>query len=353
MKILRYSVIVATLAAAVCAGLHVTALEPSISSSSGTDNSTFRHLLDDNFSLYYVAEESGLPMRTHYSQNEPPLLNGHTVTPEYPAPGEEINIQAEIRNDPLETGSETMEAWLYYSKDEKESWIRIEMDEEERGRLWSATIPAFEEPGTLYYFFGAMDDAENFFFQLPIEDISWATGRHHDYLSVFEDDNKVYTLVPDDLDILSGSVGYDGDTIYFHMEVEGEISGGTITPFEPYLYSVGFYVPDVDLEMGPKPRYVLEHAQHAQFMTFPVVALLDVDKRLAEVPNSGARYFSHRSHLYLRLAMDVIDEEHEYEHIRLAFATSRGMKALPLEIQPEDVSSFINVIFDEFALDVE
>jgi len=206
------------------------ALDPSVTDSSEAKGS-FGPVLDEDFSLYYIKEEADGPLRTHFWENEPPMLHNHIIAPENPGPNDELQVNAEIFNDPMETRSETMEAYLVYSTDGKETWNEEEMLQSDANpQVWTATIPPAGEAGAIYYFFRAFDDADNAFMQLPVEDIDWGTGRHLDYVNVIEDENKVYTIVPDDLDILSGSIGYDGEHLYFHMKVEGEISGGTITP---------------------------------------------------------------------------------------------------------------------------
>jgi len=328
------------------------AMEPHSSQRGKPGVGNYDRVLDSEFSLYYLPDEEGAALMTYIKQNEPPLLRKLSVKPENPGPGDPVAITAEIYNDPLVTRSKTLEVTVSYSIDGKETWRELDMADAGDGKNWTAVIPPAGAPATLHFYFTAMDDAENYYMEVPETDVGWASAEDEDYVNTVSDGNDVYTMVPDNLDILSVGVAYDGELIYVETKVEGEISGGTVTPFEVNVYSAGFYIPTGRREIGPKPRYVLEHSQHAQFITFPVIGLLDVEKGLAEIRSADARYYSHKDRLYMRMEKSVLDQ-HGADYVRLCFGTAMGLNAMPLAIDPKDVTSFINVVFGEHTLDIK
>lgn len=316
------------------------------------NNEQLVNVLGDDFTLYYLEEELGATINTYLDQNEPPMLHHVSVEPAAPRPGDDINITAEIRNNPINTDSRTIGVTLYYSYDGGETWEIEEMsDEIAEGKLWSATIPSMGGTGVLHYYFLAEDDAGNVYAEVPETDVVWASERDEGFLVSLNDENRIYKIVPNDIDILSVSLAYDGELFYFKTVVEGDISAGTITPFYVNLYSVGFFFPDSPGGMGPKPDYVLTHAQHAQFIGFPIIGLLDVDKNLSEIFSADARYFSQRNALYMRLKKSVFDK-HEYDAIRVVFGTANGTHPMPLEIETKDISCFINLAPGGHSLDI-
>ncbi len=316
------------------------------------NNERLGNVLSDKFTLYYLEDELGATIQTYLDQNEPPMLYNLAISPAEPAPGDEITITAEIRNNPVNTDSETMTVTLNYSYDEGETWLDMDMEDQAgEGKSWSATVPPMQNAGTFRYFFLAEDDAGNYYVEVPETDIEWAADKDEGYVVSIDDENKIYRIVPDDLDMLSLSLGYDGELLYFKTVVEGDIAAGTITPFNVNVYSVGFFFPDSPGGMGPKPDYVLIHSQHAQFIGFPIIGLLDVDKNLSEIYAADARYYSRRNTLYMRIKQSVFDK-HDYDVIRIVFGTAIGTSAMPIELETKDISRFMNFVPGGHSLEI-
>ncbi|MFA6447948.1 MAG: hypothetical protein WCX65_00630 [bacterium] len=291
----------------------------------------------------------GQPPLKFLAENEPPTLQSLGVIPETPGPNDPIEVSALITNDPNNTLSRTIKADLYYSYDGKKTWKHVEMDGPKGGGYWQAKIPPVGVKGTLYYFFTAADNDENYYMEIPKVDLKWGAADKQEYLNTIIVTNDTINTMPADLDLLEASVAYDGEYIYLDMLVKGEISGGTLTPVSINIYSAGFYPVDLSRE---NPTFILMHSQLAQFFGLPVIGLLDVDRNLIERTEAEARYFSKGGSLSMRVAKSAVMLPGS-KGARIIFGTARGTQCNPIRAESIDTSGFINAVFGEREIEIK
>lgn len=298
--------------------------------------------LSPDSTMYYIPERNILLYDRYLQENTPPLVYSVKVSPEAPGPGDEIRITAEIRTDPLLTENKTLFAFLKYTADGGKSWKEIEMDQESGAPdLWSAAIPPTGESCELRYYFTASDDAGNYLAELPVTSMQWGAKEYPDMTSRIPDEDDDARVVDRDLDILEGRVGFDGENYYFGFKVEGKASSGTVTPFEPFIYSVGIFLPERMKAQGDRPDYVVEHAQHAQFVRFPVAGLLDVKENFTEIEAGDPRFYYDGNWLFMRMNPKGIKED--FDHLKIIFGTAKALSYTDIKIKTIDVTGFVNI----------
>lgn len=308
--------------------------------------------LAENSSMYYISEQNILPYDRYLKENTPPLVHDVKISPESPGPEDEITITAEIKTDPMLTENKTLFAFVNYSLDGGETWEEVEMDQEgDNSNLWTAVIPPTGASGEFPYYFTAEDDAGNYLTELPQAEIKWGAKEHPNLLARIPDKNNDARLVENDLDILEARAGYDGENYYFGFKVEGKISSGTVTPFEPSIYSIGIFLPNPVQEQQSRPDYVLEHSQHAQFVLFPVVGLLDIEENFSEIATADPRFYYDDEWLFLRMNPAGISED--FDNLKIIFGTSKGISYIDIQIKTMDVTGFVNIVPSARYLEVE
>lgn len=306
------------------------------------------------FSLYYVAGETKGSLETYIVDGEPPLVKDVRIEPASPGPGEAIRIEAVIDNDPVMTQSRAIQAEVHYSTDDGATWTEVDMERagETESGPWQAEIPPLDGPGEIRYYFTAVDDAGNVLLELPAVPVDWGAAGELDLTASVTDKNDDSRIVADDLDIIGAKVGFDGELLYFALRVEGKILGGTVSPFAVNLYSVGIYYPELIDDGSVKTDMVLMHAQHAQFMRFPIIGLLNIDRDLAEIPPADTRYYADDGWLYMRFRADVLKGD-AFGRLRVIFGTAYATAYQPeVVLRPVDTSMFINIVNSDRRIDV-
>jgi hypothetical protein len=289
------------------------------------------------------------PALNYLRENEPPSLRSVSILPEKPGPNDSINVSALINNDPGVTLSRTVEAHLYYSTDGKKTWNSIEMAGPGGGGYWQAKIPAVQTKTTLYYFFTASDNEDNYYMEIPKTDVKWGTGNDPEYVDNIVLTSDTINTIPPDLDMLSVSIAYDGDNLYLSEIVKGEISAGIVTPMQLNIYTVGFFPMQLS---RAEPTYILLHSQLAQYFDFPVIGLLDSARSLTERTGSEARYYSKANHLSMRVNKDAVLQPGE-KGVRMIFGNALGTQCNPVQAESKDTSGFINAVFGERKIEIQ
>jgi hypothetical protein len=307
----------------------------------------------DRFSLYYIPSRTSSMLDSFLTENDPPMVVSVKASPEEPGASDNVIIEAEIKNDSFFTTSHPLLANIFYSIDDGKTWKTKEMDQiSDSPDLWHAELPALGKPGTVRYYFTAKDDGGNYLIELPVTKVEWGGIEPPKLTGALTDDNDDSRMVFDDLDILQTQVGYDGGILYFAMKVEGNISGGTVSPFNVFVYSVGIYTPESFKSGTIRTDYVLEHSQHAQFLLFPVIGLLDTREKLTEVRAADARYYSNGSWLYMRFKQDGLKNK-KFDKLRIIFGTAYSSNYDPLMLTPDDTTGFINIVRSDRSYEVK
>jgi hypothetical protein len=312
------------------------------------------NIRSDKFTLYYVPGETKGSPETYIAEGEPPLVKDVITIPAEPGMNDTVIVEARIANDPMRTQSRPIEASLFYSKDNYKTWYEIEMDEDnDVPELWRAEVPPTGKPAKISYFITAKDDSGNMVLELPEIPIEWGGINPPVFTGSVTDKNDDPRLVPNDLDILAAKVGFDGKRLYFGIRVEGGISSGTVSPFNAYVYSVGIYYPDTIDDGSIKTDMVLIHAQHAQFLRFPVIGLLNTERDLAEMPSADARYYTDHDWLYMTFRTDVLKKE-GFKRLRMIFGTAYASEYQPeVILKPVDATMFINIVRSDRSYEVK
>ena len=169
-------------------------------------------------------------------------------------------------------------------------------------------------------------------------------------------------MVQDDLDILSAGASYDGEYLYLAMNVQGQVSPGTVSPFSAHIYSVGIYYPDRISEAIVRPDLLLEYAEHARMFALPDRALLDMNRDMGEMRNAGTRVTLDRGRLMFRIRADAL--KNGFDQLRVIYgtayvrqlefgvhATSTSVGNLMLDVglsdvqlDPVDATAFANIV---------
>ncbi len=298
----------------------------------------------ERFSLYYIPTRTTSSVDSYVTENDPPIVKSVSVTPAEPGPNDPVIIIAVITNNPAYTTSKTLLAQIWYSKDDGATWTQKEMDQSDLSTdSWSVELPPLGVSGKVRYYFTAKDDSGNYLVELPNLPVEWGGVEAPKLSGNITDDDDDPRIVQSDLDILSVRMGYDGSMLYFSIRLDGDVSGGTVSPFNVNVYSAGIYYPDEIVPGRIRTDFVLEHSQHAQFLRFPVVGLLDTKEGLIEVRQADARYYSDDNWLYMRFKKDALKNK-EFKSLRIIFGTGLATSHDPLIIVPEDTTGFVNIV---------
>jgi len=309
--------------------------------------------LSERFSLYYIPDQSIVTLDRFLSDNTPPLAKNIIMTPEKPTPNDEVMISADIVNDPTNTENKPLYAYLYYSTDEGKTWNEIEMEQDAKNPTrWYGAVPPTGKAGEFPFFFSAEDEGGNYLLELPVTAIKWTDKEPPELFGKITDKNDEEYIVSNDLDILEAKIGYDGNALYFGMKVEGEISSGTVSPFALNVYSVGIYYPQQTRKGSVRADFVLEHSPDAEFLHFPIVGLLDIDKKLSEVTTADARYYADDGWLYMRFKQSALKDK-KFDKLRVIFGTAIATEHTPLTLKPMDRTGFINIVRVDRAFEVK
>ncbi len=304
----------------------------------------FRSSITEGF---YCKEVKG-ELSNFLAENEPPQLESLNITPENPTTQDSIKVAAVINNDDSLTWSKTISATLFYRSDDDDDWNSVDMENREIPDTWTAEIPALMKQGDIKYFLTAEDDSGNLYIELQESDIKWGADEEPEYTYIIQDENDRIKAISDDLDILSVSLGYDGTYLYVKLLVEGEISGGTITPLKINMYSVGFYPSDYS---RGEPAYILFHSQMSRFFSLPVIGLLDVDRGLSEIASAETVYYSHGNQLHMRMLKKYVDKDNT-GRMKIIAGTSIGKECTPMILESIDPTSFNRVVFTDRIIEV-
>jgi hypothetical protein len=177
----------------------------------------------------------------------PPWLYSVTLEPDPPRAGEPVIVTAEIYNDQNKINDKTIEAYMFYSVDESETWETVEMEDMGGASQWRAELPPFEKGAEVWYGFRAGDATGNVFTETPCYVTSWPPENDTCMFDFSVDEPPVddpERLVPDDFDIVSIKGGMDEDNLYVEFTVQGNIEPGSVSP--AYLHLYGIAVANLD-----------------------------------------------------------------------------------------------------------
>lgn len=172
----------------------------------------------------------------------PPIIDRVWLEPEQPAAGDDITVSAEIVRLDI-TGDKldyVEEAFVEYSTDDGETWEEVEMEQDEDDdSLWTAEIPARDEPCELIYKLRAKDSVGNVAVEMPNP-----SAEEEDYteralaLKVEDDDEDAEEDIPDYFNVLDVNFDYDEENYYFRVNLAAKPETGTITPIDANGYGL-------------------------------------------------------------------------------------------------------------------
>lgn len=296
----------------------------------------------DDFSLYYVGRDAVTSLDNFVTENEPPMVREVVVLPDNPSVGDDITIEASIVNNPLLTRSRPVDAQLFYSVDNGETWTSASMSRDDaRDDVWLAEIESPAEPGRVLYFFQVEDDSGNMLLETPETYVAW-NGDTAAYLpSVVRDADDDDRLVTGEQDIRAAYAGYDGRDLYFGIELELTPTSGTLSPFLANIYSVGIFYPDRLNNNSIKSDLILEYAPLAKVFGLPDIGLLDIRRDLHLIRNSGVETKIQGNRLFMRFNKDVL-ETGEFDKLRIIFGTAHVVN-MSIGLRPQTVETILSL----------
>lgn len=193
-----------------------------------------------------------------------PEISNVNLTPPAPKPNAPVVISASIFNNPdLTDISVTQSAALAYSVDSGKTWQPdIPMQKDSAGKVWSAAIPKQKKGTKVQYFIKAADNTGNFAIEIPPS----AVLDENALTQVAADADDPKDWVPDDIDILNLSVGYNADKIIVRLKVNGRFSNKGKEDNMIHAYAVPLINPDIPTTFDLLTAKALVYAPAMQFM---------------------------------------------------------------------------------------
>ena len=169
-----------------------------------------------------------------------PWLKSVSIDPAEPAGGQDINVSAFISVDRTYSSSKILEVFMNYSTDSGKTWTEAELTNA-GDNAWSGVIPG-QPAGTevLFYIRGA-DSGGNYFTELPCNVSTWPPSGDSCMVPTAQSLSAMEWGIPDspdNLQIADVRAGQDADNLYFTMKTTGNVSPGTISPFNMQSYAV-------------------------------------------------------------------------------------------------------------------
>lgn len=263
----------------------------------------------------------------------PPWLYRVTLKPDPPIAGEPITVTAEIYNDPDKTDDDTIEAYLFYSMDQGETWETLEMDDNKTNREWTVEMPAFEQGDEVWYGFRAGDATGNVFTETPCYITTWPPLDDTCMFDFAVDEPPVddpNRLIPDNFDFLTIRGGVDEDNLYLELNVQGSIEPGSVSPV--FLHLFGFAV--ANLDQGD-PADVVSQGFLAIHAPLAHIAALDPCMTISR-PNTDVVFSaefvqcqSDEDHLWFKISNKQLGNTEPQGHLKIIAADGAVTSLVP------------------------
>lgn len=224
---------------------------------------------EKSLDFYFLLSDQEPELNSLEEKYCPPVLESLTLEPSFPKAGQSAFLLAKIYNDSRYTTDKTEQVQIYYSVDSGNTWNTIQMSQQLNLNYWEGQIPG-QAPGTnVIYGIKAKDSSGNLYIEASCEisgnpllstnyiaqdcvnsnDISQCDAQkpRNCMFPLANDDaplDDTSDSIPDNSDYWDYRIGYDNDYIYFDLAVEGEISGGSASPFSILFYFINVYNPD-------------------------------------------------------------------------------------------------------------
>ncbi|OQY30043.1 MAG: hypothetical protein B6244_01935 [Candidatus Cloacimonetes bacterium 4572_55] len=252
--------------------------------------------------------------------NVPPTFEEVILIP--PTPVADYFQQIEVR-----TSDNAAHVSVKATTDSGESWSYITLARQEPG-YWSGGLGIFSEGTEITFFLSAEDSLG----QKTIEafPVSGWLPESQEWSSIFSDENDADI---DDLDIQNGYVGYDADYFYARFDVRGDISGGSILPwnFKVYTYVAGIK------NVGTNVQYGLVYVPLAGNFGQDDIALR-IEPNGDTVPNASEQYNEDDDELSMRCLFEPMGENSD-NYYRLTYATAY-VRNLDMDIEGVDTTAY-------------
>ncbi len=198
-----------------------------------------------------------------------PIVKSVALSPEKPGDNEPVSVTAVIITPDKPNGEEVYEAYVNYSIDDGQTFQAVEMDRSsDRGDTWTGTIPGQPSGTNVIYGIQAVNAFDETYVETLCETdsgkqdiIKYAAENCKDvkiagfcdakkpigclfpmsissdkFDSVLEDKSKI----PAGLYITSTRTGFNENELFLDINAKGDISGGTYSPTDIYVYVAGW-----------------------------------------------------------------------------------------------------------------
>lgn len=335
--------------------------------------------MSDYLSSLGLSRETSDDIKDVIESRHTPIIRKVTMSPEEPGENEPVTVTATVVVPPEMIGGETDSVSIYYSVDWGENWEKIDMEQDgDDDRIWTGEIPG--QPSGSEIIWGLQ--ASNYFDETTIEAVCTLEDGVYpeDYdemseacvddknpelchasspigcmfpMSVNPEDFNQYkdenSDIPDDLNIRTARVGFDDETLYLDMMVEGNVTPGQLSPTDIHIYVAGWLNPDLAgseqgfeaiLKQGAAMLYApLNPTDKCAIYHLKAGALLEIDKE-----SGSCEAFA--NHLILSIDRKIF-EPNPSKSLEFAFLSLTQRQLSIPDVELEDNSIFTKVVLTD------
>lgn len=305
-----------------------------------------------------------------YLNDQTPLISKVSQTPEAPAAKQDVTVSAEIANDPQKTDDVTEKAFLFYSTDKGKTWLKVDMVQDAGNEaLWSGKIPGQAAGATVMYYVQGVDTSGNLASELPKNTASWppdpAKKSSPTFANPGSDEDDADAAVSPDIDILNIAVGYDDQSVYVKLGIQGKVTQGTESPVYIQGYASGILNPDkgedilqagMALLYAPLGEKLFGPTFGIKGSEFIINAAAVESKQVPQETDSGEASFVDGSTLYMRVKKSFLGDNPSgaVKILSLTAAiTCTDLSSITSCLVPGDASKYVYAYFRDHSYTVK
>jgi hypothetical protein len=296
------------------------------------------------FSINFA--DLNFPSFGSYLNDQPPEIEEVNFYPENPLPHQNVKIEVKVTVNPYRSPSYVKDVSVFYFTDKDRSFKKIDL-KKCKDNKWRGELPGFPEDTTVEFFVYASDSFNNTAVELPnlVKNFPPSEEELIEVIKDYQDTER------ENVDIVSGSVGYDGEKIYFKYEVKGKVRKGSSDTFAIHGYAVGIDNPDLKSE--DHIRYGSELSDYKTLAYIPFLSVCDFFENLMQVLDfgkaKGKKIDSSLKEGKLYLSVDKKyfkkNPSNRLKIVYLALSIKNITDIENLDVEALDCSNFSNIYF--------
>lgn len=281
-----------------------------------------------------------------YLNDQPPEIYRVSFSPENPAPFQKVKIEAEVGVNPYRSPSYVKEVCVYYFTDKDKTFKKINLKNKKKN-LWVGELPGFPEDTLVEFFVYAKDSFENTAVELPSL-VSSFPPEDEEFIEIIKDYEDIER---ENVDIVSGSAGYDGEKIYFKYQVKGKVRKAASDTMAIHGYAIA--VDNPDLKIPDQVRYGSELSDYKTIAYIPFLSVSDFFENLMQVLDFG-KAKGKKIDSILKEGKLYVSVEKKYfkknpsnrlKAVYLSLSVKNITDIEHLEVEALDCSNFSNIYF--------